>query len=76
MSEREKKISWDGCDAAIIGTVFVPTVGETVLAYSYNKLVCVFMDQGMDYEEAMEWVDFNLMNTYLGPFTPIIVMED
>lgn len=59
-------ILWDGCDDAIIG---ITPNGEAV--YSIEKLWDVFMVQGMNHEEAVEWVDFNILCAYVGDFTPI-----
>lgn len=68
----------DGCDDAVIGFVDGPTqdgVTRMRAAYSYEKLVQVFIDQGMDYHEAREWVEFNIMGAYLGIDTPVIVQD-
>lgn len=69
----EGMITWDGCMSAIIGTATNPVSQETVVVYSYKKLVRVFMRQGMSEEEAIEWVDYNIVGAFVGPRTPIIV---
>ena len=49
---------------------------EPLLAvYSYEKMldVCVERD-GMEFEEAVEYVDFNCVGAWMGERTPIIVM--
>jgi hypothetical protein len=67
-------LGWVGCEAAVLG---VGTQGSTdLLVYSYDGLVQVFIAQGMDLADAMEWVDVNLANAYLGPRTPIILYPD
>ena len=61
---------FDGLDAAIIGV----TMGDpTVLVYDYDKLVDVFIAQGMDAEEAEEWISFNVLGAYMGEGTPLIM---
>lgn len=63
----------DGADAALLG--FTNRMNSPLLAvYDYNKLVDVFVDDGMTYEDAVEWVDFNIVGAWLGEQTPIIVM--
>lgn len=63
---------WIGCDAAIEGVVC--RVGsEPALAYDYEKLVQVFIKKGMDREEAVEWIDFNIANAWIGDDTPFIL---
>lgn len=59
-------ILWDNCDSAIVG---ITTDGNVV--YSIERLWNVFIGQGMSEEEAMEWVDFNLIGAYVGEYTPI-----
>lgn len=62
----EDAILWDGCDDAIIG--YTP---EGIAVYSINKLWDVFIEQGMTSEEAIEWVDYNILGAYVGENTPI-----
>lgn len=63
-------LKFDGLDEAIIGV----TAGmSAVLVYDYDKLVDVFCAQGMDTEEAQEWVNFNVVGAYMGEGTPIVV---
>lgn len=64
-------ILWDGCDDALIG---ITPNGEAVC--SIEKLWDVFIAQGMTEEEAVEWVDYNILGAYVGDFTPIHVYTD
>jgi hypothetical protein len=59
-------ILWDGCDEALIG--YTPN-GEAV--YSIEKLWGVFIGHGMTEEEAIEWVDYNIIGAHVGEYTPI-----
>jgi hypothetical protein len=61
-------IVWDDCDAAILGHTL-----DLRVVYCYDRLVSVFVGQGMTKEEANDWVNFNIVGTYVGENTPIIV---
>ena len=66
---------WDGCDAAIVGLGHRCS-SDPVVVYDYNKLINVFIQQGMDEEESIEWVSYNILNAWIGEDTPIILMEE
>lgn len=70
----ESALLMDGFDEAFIG--FSRRINEPMLAvYSYDKLIKVCMERdGMEYEEAVEYVDFNVIGAWVGEQTPIIVM--
>jgi hypothetical protein len=58
---------WTDMDAAIIG---VSTSGCFI--YSIPLLISECIKQyEMNEEEAEEWVDFNIINSYIGENTPI-----
>lgn len=64
----------DGFDEACIG--LSQRMNEPMLAvYSYEKMVDLLVERdGMDAEEAMEFIDFNCVGAWIGERTPIIVM--
>ena len=62
----------DGLDEAILG-YGQQFPKEPVLIYDYDKCVEVFMEQGMSYEDAIEWMEFNVVNAYYGDGTPIFM---
>jgi|DEB0MinimDraft_6_1074348.scaffolds.fasta_scaffold00095_45 hypothetical protein len=64
-------IKIDGHDSAIIGM----DARSGALVYGYWALVDSFVSQGMDHEEAIEWIDYNIVGAYVGEMTPIIVGE-
>ena len=39
-------------------------------------MVDVFVKQGMSYEEAVEWVEFNVIGGWLGDNTPMFIRDD
>jgi hypothetical protein len=69
----EDTLLMDGFDDACIG--YSQRINEPVLAvYSYEKMVEVLMTRdGMDDEEAMEFIEFNCVGAWIGERTPIIV---
>jgi len=71
----EDKTVWTGCDAAIVGLGH-RCGQESLVVYDYNKLIEVFIKQGMTAEESIEWIDFNILGAWIGEDTPIILMEE
>lgn len=63
----------DGFDEAFIG--ISQRINEPILAvYSYDKMVDLLMARdGMDDEEAMEFIDYNCVGAWIGERTPVIV---
>lgn len=62
----------DGLDEAIVG------IGRrcgmpSVAIYDYLQCVSIFQDQGMNFEEAVEWMEFNVVGSYVGENAPIIL---
>jgi len=49
-------IRFDGLDSAIIGLD-----ADGFLVYDFDMLVTALMQQGMTDEEAVEWVNFNIV---------------
>lgn len=62
-------IVWDGFNDAIVGT---DTNGRIV--YNIQKMIEVLMERdGMEHEEAVEYLDFNVLCAFVGDLTPIHV---
>ncbi len=70
----ESTLLADGFDEALIG--FSQRINEPILAvYSYEKMVQVLMDNDdLSYEDAVEYIDFNVVGAWVGEQTPVIVM--
>lgn len=66
---------WTGCDDAIVGLGHRCGC-DTVVVYDYDKLVDVFVQQGMKEDESIEWIDFNILGAWIGEDTPIVLMEN
>ena len=82
--ENDQKLQWladyndealtaDGFDDAIMG------IGErcgqpTLVAYDRAKCIQILIDRdGMDYEEAVEFFEFNTVGAWAGEGTPIFI---
>lgn len=61
-----------GYDDAIIG-VTDSWLPEPRLVYSGEKLIELLEAEGMDNEEAIEWLEFNMAGAYVGEDTPLIM---
>lgn len=64
----EEFLKADGFDKAIIGFEY------STMRLIYSKLKCVevlMLADEMDYEEAMEYLEYNTFNAYVGEKTPI-----
>ena len=70
----ENALLMDGFDEALIG--FSQRINEPLLAvYSWEKMVDVCIERdGMDDEEAEEYISYNCIGAWVGEQTPIIVM--
>jgi hypothetical protein len=56
-------------DAAIIGV----TSFDPVIVYDIYKIIEILESQGMEYEDALEYFDFNIAGAYMGDKTPIYI---
>jgi len=62
----------DGHDNALAGW---STDGKAI--YRVYDIVATLMERdGMTYEEAMEFFDFNILGSYVGEYTPIYMYEE
>jgi hypothetical protein len=63
----------DGFDEAIIGMAERPNLGP-VVAYSVEKIIEIMISRdGMSYEDALEYYEYNIQSAWLGEFTPIYI---
>ena len=69
----EEALMADGFDEAILG--ISQRVGmEDVVAYDRDKCISVLMDRdGMSWEDAVEYFEFNVAGAYLGENTPVFI---
>jgi len=59
----------DGFDRAIIG--LEPLSGK--LIYDINKMVDILLEDGLSETDAIEHLDFNVLNAYVGEKTPLYI---
>ena len=64
-------IFFEGLDMAIIGITEVPD-GYKV-CYDIGRVLELLIISGMTEEEAIEYYDFNVAGSYVGPLTPIFI---
>lgn len=65
-------IFYDGLDSAIIG--LTEDQGAFRVCYKIELCYEALMNDGMSYEEAVEWFEFNIYNSYVGESTPIFMI--
>lgn len=70
----EDLILFDGLDEAIVGIARTHTKPSRVV-YSYDKIITILVNQGMDYTEALDYFGFNIECLYAGEHTPAILYE-
>jgi hypothetical protein len=68
-------IKYDGYDEAIIGpaSIWRDSTQVSVLVYDAEKIREILMRDGMDAEDAREFIEFNIEGGYLGAQTPVLV---
>ncbi len=69
-------IKYEGYDEAILGPAFIWRDRQQVqvLVYDGEKIREILMKRdGMDAEEAREFIEFNIEGGYLGIHTPVLV---
>ena len=69
----EDLIKFDDLDDAIIG-VTVGNYEESTIAYDYNKCIIIIATlHNLDLNSAKEYLNFNIVNAYIGKQTPIFI---
>jgi len=78
-STEEPVIFYDEYDDALIGLTDSWSGGgrPTRAVYCYEKCIDILMKRdGMDYEGAMEWMEYNTLGACHGPHTPVFVCTE
>ena len=64
----------DGFDAAAIGVACRQDWDQQIIAYDYDKCVEILEKRdGMSKEEAVEYMEFNVVSAYVGAGTPCFI---
>ena len=62
----------DGFEDALIGIGIQGGIHKAVAVYNIEKMEQILMDRdGMDWGEAVEFLNFNTLGAYVGEHTPI-----
>lgn len=79
--ENPEALFADGFDDALVGPL--RRCGQpTLAAYSYRKAIEVLtspgsmFEEGLSYEEAVEWMEFNVVGAWMGENTPAWIQDD
>lgn len=71
----EESLFADGFDDAIIGLSYDPLAGAYRVCYSIERRhECLVKDGEMSLDEAIEFFEYNVIGSYMGPETPIFVI--
>ena len=62
----------DGFDEAVLG-IGRRAAQPEVVAYDYEKCVLILMDREMTEEEAREYMEFNVVDAFVGDKTPVFI---
>ena len=66
----------DGFDEAIIGMAERINLGP-VVAYDVDKMIDIMVERdGMTYEDAMEYFDYNILGAWMGENTPVYIQTN
>ena len=60
----------DGFDEALIGCSYGANV---VAVYDIDRMLEILVAEGMDYNDAVEHLDFNVVGAYVGEKTPLYI---
>lgn len=65
-------IGYQGFDDAFIG--FGQRCGcDPIAVYDMQKMAMILVADGMTYDEAIEYIDFNCLSGWIGEQTPLII---
>ena len=67
----EEFVILDGLDSAVVGI----DAGEYRLIYSVQLIIKKLMKGGMSEDDAQEWFAYNILGAYMGPKTPIYLIQ-
>lgn len=72
---KSEHASWDGFDDAILG-IAERCSQEAVLLYDYESMIDVLMHRdGLNRENAEEYLQFNVIGAWIGDQTPLVFYE-
>jgi len=66
----EEALLIDEFEDALVGYSNGPNL---VAVYDYSMCVHILMEDNMTYEQALEYMEYNVVNSYVGEKTPIFI---
>lgn len=70
----DKTLLIEGADDAILG--FIQRCGQPPVAiYDNDRLIAHYEKQGMTFDEAVEWIDYNVIGAWVGKGTPAVLVR-
>lgn len=71
--EKDQILLADGFEDALLGVTYMINRGHAAV-YNRSKCIDILVNRdGMSYEEADEFFEFNVAGAYVGPHTPIFL---
>jgi len=70
----QQTILYDNLDNALIG-IGQQHTKQPLAIYSHKHIIKTLQQQGMTYEEAHEYADYNILCAWVGDQTPIILND-
>lgn len=67
----EEFVILDGLDSAVVGI----DANELRLIYSVQLIIKKLVKQGLSEDDAHEWFAYNILGAYMGPKTPIYLIQ-
>lgn len=49
---------------------------EPIAIYSYEKIIDKLISEGLNYLEAVEWFDYNIIGAWVGDTTPAFIVHE
>ncbi len=65
--EEEECLTADGFDDALVGFTCGPNM---VAVYDVQRMIEILVAEGMDHDDAVEHLDYNVIGAYVGEKTP------
>jgi hypothetical protein len=76
MSKDDKPLLMDGFEKAFMGVLRRFGQENSIAVYDYNRCVNILMERdGMEEDEAVEWIEHNCLGAWLGESTPSMVFR-
>lgn len=74
MKDEDKPLLFEGFEKAFVGMLRRYGQNNPIAIYDYNRCINILMDRdGMEEDEAVEWLEHNTLGAYMGANTPAMV---